>query len=68
MPSPSSAPPAATETEETRKPALMMRSASAPARMLSGFWVNSPISWAGMARQRTVPAAMMAAHSPRVTR
>ena len=44
LPSHSSAPEAVVETAEITKPILMMRSAVCPAAMVSGFWVNSPIS------------------------
>ena len=60
LPSPSSAPEAVTETAETKKPALMMRSAVSPARMVSGVCVNRPISCPGITRQTTVPSSMIA--------
>ena len=62
LPTPSSAPQEATDTADTRKPPLMMRSAWAPTCIVSGVWVNSPISWLGRSRQITVPASMMPPH------
>ena len=44
LPSPSSAPQEVTETEDTRKPAQMIRRAVFPAEMVSGLVVNIPIS------------------------
>src|SRR5699024_396882 len=68
LPSPSSAPDAATDTDETRNPRLMIRSAAAPAATVSGFWVNSAISGPAKAQHSAVPAAMMPAQSARVVR
>ena len=61
MPSPSSAPEEVTDTAETMKPALMMRSAVAPASMVAGSSANSPISHFGAARNSAVPTTMMQA-------
>ena len=47
LPSPSSAPDDVTETADTTKPALMMRSALSPACMVSWLWVKSPINGPG---------------------
>ena len=49
MPSPSRAPEAITETVETIKPRLMMRSAAAPARTVSSFCVKGLMSASGIA-------------------
>ena len=55
FPSPSSAPQAVTDREDTIKPMLMIRRADFPARMVSAFDVNIPIREPGTARQTTVP-------------
>ncbi len=67
LPSPSSAPEEATDTAEGIKPRLMMRSAVSPSEMVSGLSVNIAISGPAKTKQIAVPAAMMTAHSPRVT-
>lgn len=67
MPMPSRAPEDVTDTEDTIKPALMMRRAAAPAWLVSGFSVKSPIRRRGTVRQTRVPATMMTAHMARVT-
>ena len=45
----------------------MMRSAVSPSEMVSGLSVNIAISGPAKTKQIAVPAAMMTAHSPRVT-
>ena len=66
IPKPSRAPEAVTEREESRKPALMMRRASPPARMVAAFYVNRAIRGREAVRQMTVPRSIMAAHMTRV--
>ena len=58
-PSPSSAPQDVTDTEETRKPAQMIRRAVLPAAIVSGLVVNIPISCPGTVRQMIVPISMI---------
>ena len=65
---PSKAPEDVTDTDETMKPALMMRSAAAPACTVFELSVKSPISRWGTVRQIKVPATMITAHMVRVTR
>ena len=59
FPRPSSAPQAVTDTEETRKPAQMIRSAVFPAWIVDGFVVNIPMSCPGTVRQMMVPISMI---------
>ena len=59
FPSPSSAPEDVTETDETIKPALMMRRAFCPDKTVSGLLVNRLISCFDAVRHRTVPKTMM---------
>ena len=59
FPSPSNAPEDVTETADTIKPALMMRRAVCPARIVSGLSVNSPISCPADVRHATVPKSIM---------
>ena len=66
LPSPSSAPEAATDTVETRNPAQRIRSAWPPSTTVSGLSVKRAISGSAPARQSRVPSSMMAAHMTRV--
>lgn len=63
---PSNAPEETTDTEETTKPAHIMRRADVPIRMVSPLSVNKDISQSGTARHRPVPTTIMAAVSVRV--
>ena len=67
-PSPSSAPQDVTDTEETRKPAQMIRRAVLPAEIVSGLVVNIPISCPGTVRQMIVPTSMITLLMPSVTK
>ena len=67
MPRPSSAPDEVVDTADTTKPMQMMRRALAPAAMVSGLEVNSPMSCPEASRQMTVPSAMMAMLMNRVS-
>ena len=59
IPNPSSAPQEMTETEETTKPALMMRRALLPMAMVSVLEENRPINSLGISQQSAVPTDMM---------
>ena len=61
LPRPSSAPEDVTDTADTIKPRLMMRSASCPCRIVSASVVNSPMSAPGIAQHKIVPTSMIAA-------
>ena len=65
--SPSSAPDDVTETAETTKPPLMIRSAVAPQAIVSAFVVNKPMSLSGITRQITVPTSIITALSESTT-
>ncbi len=67
LPSPSKAPDEVTETEDTRNPALMMRSARSPALIVPGALVNRLMSQPGANRQINVPIVMMTAHIYKTT-
>ena len=67
FPNPSRAPEDVTETEETRKPPLIIRRAKAPADIVSWFDVKRLISCPGRIRQMAVPNTIMTAHILRVT-
>ena len=60
FPIPSSAPADVTETAETTKPALMMRSAVFPLMTVSGLSVNRAIRFPDASRHARVPTAMIA--------
>ena len=59
FPSPSNAPEDVTETADTINPALMMRRAVCPARIVSGLSVNTPISCLAHVSHATVPRSIM---------
>ena len=63
--SPSSVPEAVTETAETTKPKLMMRSAAAPIASVSRLSVKSHNRLCGNSRHSTVPTAIIAMMSVR---
>ena len=59
--SPSNAPQEVTDTLDTIKPALIILRAVAPALIVSDVFVKSEIMLVGIAKQRTVPNAIIAA-------
>lgn len=66
IPSPSSVPEETTDTEETMNPALMIRRAVLPIRMVASLEVNRCISQSGKIRHSPVPPIIMAIISNRV--
>ena len=55
LPSPSSAPEAVTDTEDTINPALIILKAAAPADIVVSLEVNNPISVSGIHKHTAVP-------------